>query len=232
MFFGPAGAFLKPGGRCNRYIPYGRPSPRGSFRRPGRVRSREGRRRGEDAPMTLGAITWTCLLLTAAAPPDVWPLNSKEFQIPIHIDGQRRAEIKELDLYVSHDQGQTWNLEARVTPDKEYFPYVARETTAPTGSPSSRSTCAASRRRPTSTPPRSASRIPRGHGAARRQDAAHGRRQGDTTARSTGPSPRNTPTRKRSSWNTATSANGPWTNVAVTAGPTGHAKIPSRRPPP
>ena len=77
--------------------------------------------------MTLGAMTWTCLLLTAAAPPDVWHLNQKAFQIPIRFDAQRRAEIRELDLYVSHDQGQTWNLEGRATPDKEYFPYVARE---------------------------------------------------------------------------------------------------------
>ena len=77
--------------------------------------------------MTLGAMTWTCLFLTAAAPPDVWHLNQKVFQIPIRFDAQHRAEIHELDLYVSHDQGQSWNLEGRTTPDKEYFPYVARE---------------------------------------------------------------------------------------------------------
>ena len=77
--------------------------------------------------MTLGAMTWTCLFLTAAAPTDVWQLNQKAFQIPIRLDPQHRAEIHELDLYVSHDQGQSWNLEGRATPDKEFFPYVARE---------------------------------------------------------------------------------------------------------
>ncbi len=77
--------------------------------------------------MTLGAMTWTCLFLTAAAPPDVWQLNQRAFQIPIRLDSQHRAEIHELDLYVSHDQGQSWNLEGRATPDKEFFPYVARE---------------------------------------------------------------------------------------------------------
>ena len=77
--------------------------------------------------MTLGAMTWTCLFLTAAAPPDAWPLNQKAFQIPIRLDPQHRAEVRELDLYVSHDQGQSWNLEGRATPDKEYFPYTARE---------------------------------------------------------------------------------------------------------
>ncbi len=78
--------------------------------------------------MTLGAMTWTCLLLAAgAAQPDVWNMNQKAFQIPIRFDAQRRAEIRELDLYVSHDQGQTWNMEGKATPEKEFFPYTAKE---------------------------------------------------------------------------------------------------------
>ena len=78
--------------------------------------------------MTLGAMTWTCLLLAAgAAQPDVWNMNQRAFQIPIRFDAQRRAEIRELDLYVSHDQGQTWNMEGKATPDKEFFPYTAKD---------------------------------------------------------------------------------------------------------
>ena len=78
--------------------------------------------------MTLGAMTWTCLLLAAgAAQPDVWHMNQRAFQIPIRFDAQRRAEIRELDLYVSHDQGQTWNMEGKATPEKEFFPYTAKE---------------------------------------------------------------------------------------------------------
>ncbi len=78
--------------------------------------------------MTLGTMTWTCLLLAAgAAQPDVWNMNQRAFQIPIRFDAQRRAEIRELDLYVSHDQGQTWNMEGKATPEKEYFPYTAKE---------------------------------------------------------------------------------------------------------
>jgi hypothetical protein len=78
--------------------------------------------------MTLGAMTWTCLLLAAgAAQPDVWNMNQRAFQIPIRFDAQRRAEIRELDLYVSHDQGQTWNMEGKATPEKEFFPYTAKE---------------------------------------------------------------------------------------------------------
>jgi hypothetical protein len=78
--------------------------------------------------MTLGTMTWTCLLLTAgAAQPDVFNMNQRAFQIPIHFDAQRRAEIRELDLYVSHDQGQTWNMEGKATPEKEFFPYTAKD---------------------------------------------------------------------------------------------------------
>ena len=78
--------------------------------------------------MTLGAMTWTCLLLAAgAAQPDVWHMNQRAFQIPIRFDAQRRAEIRELDLYVSHDQGQTWNMEGKATPEKEFFPYTAKD---------------------------------------------------------------------------------------------------------
>ena len=69
--------------------------------------------------MTFGAMTWTCLLLAAgAAQPDVWYMKDKAFQIPIRFDAQRRAEIRELDLYVSHDQGRTWNMEGKATPEK------------------------------------------------------------------------------------------------------------------
>jgi hypothetical protein len=73
-------------------------------------------------------MTWTCLLLAAgAAQPDVWNMKDRTFQIPIRFDAQRRAEIRELDLYVSHDQGQTWNMEGKATPDKEFFPYTAKD---------------------------------------------------------------------------------------------------------
>lgn len=76
--------------------------------------------------MLLDAMTWACLLLTAGAGAgDAWHMNTGKFQIPIRIQASRRDEIKELQLYVSRDQGRTWDLVAKATPDKDNFPYYA-----------------------------------------------------------------------------------------------------------
>ncbi len=78
--------------------------------------------------MTLGAMTWTCLFLAAASgPSDVQPMNQKAFQIPIRFDPQKRAEIRELQLWVSHDKGQTWNEAAQAKPDQDHFDYAVTE---------------------------------------------------------------------------------------------------------
>ena len=79
--------------------------------------------------MTLGAMTWTCLVLSAAAAPpsDVQPMNNKAFQIPIRFDPQKRSEIRELQLWVSHDKGQTWNEAAQARPDQDHFDYAVTE---------------------------------------------------------------------------------------------------------
>jgi hypothetical protein len=76
--------------------------------------------------MGLGSFTLVCLLLTAGAGgPEPWHINTTRFQIPIKILPERRAEIRELILYVSANQGQTWEMAARATPDKEAFPFIA-----------------------------------------------------------------------------------------------------------
>jgi hypothetical protein len=67
-----------------------------------------------------------CLLLAAGAgAPEPWHVNTTRFQIPIKILPERRAEIRELVLYVSTNQGQSWEMAARATPDKEAFPFIA-----------------------------------------------------------------------------------------------------------
>jgi hypothetical protein len=76
--------------------------------------------------MGIGSLTWTCLWLAVNAPgPDVYHINQKRFAIPVKLEPSRRAEIKELLLWVSRDEGRTWNLDARTTPDKEAFNYFA-----------------------------------------------------------------------------------------------------------
>jgi hypothetical protein len=81
---------------------------------------------GEGAPMGMGSFTWACLWLAVNAPgPDVFHMNQKKFAIPIRFEPARRAEIRELLLYVSRDEGRSWNLEARSTPDRDMFNYYA-----------------------------------------------------------------------------------------------------------
>ena len=125
---GPFGDFLKSAARYDRSIPYGRLSPRDPFRRQGPARSRTGRRRGRKRDDSWNNDLDVPVAWRPGPPqPDVWNMNQKAFQIPIRFDAQRRAEIRELDLYVSHDQGQTWNMEGKATPEKEFFPYTAKE---------------------------------------------------------------------------------------------------------
>jgi hypothetical protein len=62
-----------------------------------------------------------CLSLPVAAETESYVLNSREFQIPILVDPARRDDIREVRLYLSIDNGKTWNLQARATPDQKVF---------------------------------------------------------------------------------------------------------------
>src|SRR3954447_1040155 len=55
------------------------------------------------------------------APADVTPWNSPSMKIPIDYHPSKRGEIKELLLYVSPDQGQTWQNYAVGYPEKDAF---------------------------------------------------------------------------------------------------------------
>jgi hypothetical protein len=72
--------------------------------------------------MTAGTLTLACLLLVAGSPPsDVVCLNKRNLAIPIDLDPAQRAQIQQLILYVSSDQGRNWHQEAVVPPDKDSF---------------------------------------------------------------------------------------------------------------
>jgi hypothetical protein len=72
--------------------------------------------------MGLGTITLLGMLCTPGqAPADVTPWNSPSMKIPIDYHPSKRAEIKELLLYVSPDQGQTWQHHAVGYPEKDGF---------------------------------------------------------------------------------------------------------------
>jgi len=74
----------------------------------------------------MGIHVWSLALLLAGPPADdVVPINQQNIKIPIHIDPARRSEIQQLILFVSNDQGKTWNQQSVVGPDQEGFSYAA-----------------------------------------------------------------------------------------------------------
>src|SRR5215207_9875187 len=77
--------------------------------------------------MGTGLMAWACLLLTAGSPDaaDVVHFNMRGFQIPVEIDPSRKAEVHELILYLSKDQGRTWETAMKLAPDKPGFDFMA-----------------------------------------------------------------------------------------------------------
>jgi len=64
-------------------------------------------------------------LLAAAPEPEVVELTTRDFMIPVMVDPNRRGEVKELLLYVSDDEGKSWELVRRVNPDSKAFVFNA-----------------------------------------------------------------------------------------------------------
>ena len=58
-------------------------------------------------------------------PTDTFPINHRNIQIPIKFEPAQRATIRELLLFVSRNQGQSWEQEGVQTPEKDSFPYFA-----------------------------------------------------------------------------------------------------------
>jgi hypothetical protein len=78
--------------------------------------------------MNMGAITWTCLLLAgqATAATEVWHLNQMRFKIPVVVYADRRPDVQTVHLYVSHDEGKSWNQELRMPASGKEFIYQAQ----------------------------------------------------------------------------------------------------------
>ena len=74
--------------------------------------------------MGAGTLTLASLLWAAAAlPPDVMPVKDRAIQIPINLI--KPQEVRKLYLFVSTDQGRTWQQVSYATPDKKMFPFFA-----------------------------------------------------------------------------------------------------------
>jgi hypothetical protein len=75
--------------------------------------------------MTAGTLMLAWLLAAGPVPGDVYHINQRQLRIPISVDPARRSEIKELILFMSPDEGKTWNEQAFASPDQDAFPFFA-----------------------------------------------------------------------------------------------------------
>jgi hypothetical protein len=66
--------------------------------------------------------TWTM----GAPPSDVYTMRTRHLVIPIHVNEAKRAELNELQLFVSMDLGRTWTLAGRENPNQESFKFHAQ----------------------------------------------------------------------------------------------------------
>ncbi|HEY1375720.1 MAG TPA: hypothetical protein VGF55_02945 [Gemmataceae bacterium] len=76
--------------------------------------------------MTTGWLTLLLSLGVGGNPPDVFTMRNHALEIPIRINEAKRAEIQELELHISTDQGRTWTLVGRAKPDQRAFAFQAR----------------------------------------------------------------------------------------------------------
>src|SRR5262245_12760404 len=74
------------------------------------------------------ALAASVLLIGVPAPggaDDATCVNMRDFTIPIRVLPDRQHEVKELLLYLSKDQGKTWEIYSRAAPDKKGFEFRA-----------------------------------------------------------------------------------------------------------
>ncbi len=77
--------------------------------------------------MFSGPMTLACLLLAAqTGDPETYFMRVRDLNIPIKIPANG-LEIRQLQLYVSMDQGNSWGLRGRTTPDRQGFPFKAEQ---------------------------------------------------------------------------------------------------------
>ncbi len=78
--------------------------------------------------MNVAAATLLGLGLAAGQPPaaDFYPITNRTFKLPINY-AKERAGIRQVQLFVSRDQGATWAQEAEMPPDRDFFAYVAKD---------------------------------------------------------------------------------------------------------
>jgi hypothetical protein len=75
--------------------------------------------------MLLSPALLVCLFCPGLAPePAVYTLKHRGFRVPVQVES-RRGEIEHILLFVSTDQGKTWNEAGMIGPDEDSFRYLA-----------------------------------------------------------------------------------------------------------
>ncbi len=76
--------------------------------------------------MTTTVLMLAWVLAGEPQPVKEYHINQHQIRIPISIESSaQRAEIRELILFLSTDEGRTWNQQAVASPDQEAFPFHA-----------------------------------------------------------------------------------------------------------
>jgi hypothetical protein len=75
--------------------------------------------------MSIEALVWACLLAACPTGGDTYFINQQQIRIPISIDPARRPEIKEIHLFVSADEGKTWDHQAVASTNQDAFSFSA-----------------------------------------------------------------------------------------------------------
>lgn len=63
--------------------------------------------------------------IPAETDPDVIKLHERTFNIPVHVDPDRRAALRQLFLFASTDKGKTWEQVGAISPDADRFVFHA-----------------------------------------------------------------------------------------------------------
>src|SRR5262245_41863792 len=78
--------------------------------------------------MNLTALALFGMAVGVGQPPaDYYPVKSRTLTVGIEYQPEQRRSIQRMELCVSRDQGQTWGIEAAVTPDQDHFVFTAKE---------------------------------------------------------------------------------------------------------
>src|SRR5437899_233728 len=77
--------------------------------------------------MATGILAAACMCLVLGQNPgDAHYFNYRNHRVPVAVPAALQADIRELLLYASADQGRTWNhVAGPITPDKDHFAFYA-----------------------------------------------------------------------------------------------------------